>query len=319
MTGTSRKRLTHRARRFWALALAFAAFALLVAGCGGESSPATGGVKVVATTSVLGDLARNVGGERVQVSVLVPPGTDVHSFQSSPKDSAAIREARLIVMNGAGLDGFLKGVIDGAKRRAAVVIEASEGLRPRTMEEEAGHGDGDEHEEGDPHFWQNPVHAIAYVENIRDGLAQADPARADEYRRNAEAYIARLRQLDQDMEATLSAVPPERRHLVTLHDAFGYFGERYGFKVSAFVPSSGGDFSPARVAEIVSLIRRERIPAVFAEPQFAQDTLRQIARDTGVAVGAIISDALTDQTPTYIEMMRANARSLASLLGASAK
>jgi ABC-type Zn uptake system ZnuABC Zn-binding protein ZnuA len=270
-------------------------------------------VKAVVTTGVLGDLVRNVGGEGVQVSVLVPPGTDLHSFQSSPKDSATIREARLIVLNGAGLDHFLEGIIDGAKRRDAVVIEASEGLAPRPLP------GGEEHEEGDPHFWQNPLHAIAYVENIRDGLAQTDPARAEQYRRNAEAYIARLRDLDREIEATLKSVPPERRHLVTFHDAFGYFGERYGFKVSAFLPTSGGDFSPARVAEIVSLIRQERIPAIFAEPQFAQDALRQIARDTGVAVGAIISDALTDQTPTYIEMMRANAGSLAGLLGASAK
>jgi ABC-type Zn uptake system ZnuABC Zn-binding protein ZnuA len=289
--------------------------ALGVAACGGDgaqdSAPA-GRVPVVTTTVILADLVRNVGGEAVEVRHLIPSGADVHAFQSSPKDSVTIGGARVIVTNGAGLDGFLGPLIDGARRRDAAVIVASTGLKPRRLGDQ---GDGLENGGGDPHFWQDPRYAIHYVERIRDGLAKADPARAGLYRRNAGAYIEALRRLDEEIEATLKPIPPARRHLVTFHDAFGYFGERYGLRISAFLPSSGGDLSPGRVAEIVALVRRERVPAVFAEPQFSQDALRQVARDAGARVGVINSDALSDETPSYVEMMRANAKSLVTLLG----
>jgi zinc/manganese transport system substrate-binding protein/manganese/iron transport system substrate-binding protein len=175
---------------------------------------------------------------------------------------------------------------------------------------EEGHG----HLEGDPHFWQDPTLTINYVERIRDGLVRVDPANRAVYTANAAAYILELRDLDREIAQTLNQVPPERRHLVTFHDAFGYFARRYGWEVSAFVPSDASRVTPVSVVEVMRSIESGGIPAVFAEPQFRADVLEQAARDTGVRVGTIYSDSLDDTVPTYIEMMRFNANSLAEHL-----
>ena len=183
-------------------------------------------------------------------------------------------------------------------------------------EEGEDHHEGEEHHHsgGDPHFWQDPLNVIHYVERIRDGLSQVDPANAQVYQANADAYIQKLRDLDQEIEQTLSQVPPEHRHLVTFHDAFGYFAQRYGWKVSAFVAHDAGDVTPGAVARVLESIKTEGIPAVFAEPQFNEDVMNEAAQDAGVVVAPIYSDALSDEVPTYIEMMRFNARSLAEHL-----
>jgi ABC-type Zn uptake system ZnuABC Zn-binding protein ZnuA len=178
------------------------------------------------------------------------------------------------------------------------------------QEDEPGHG----HSAGDPHFWQDPIQTIRYVVRIRDGLIQADPANAPAYTANAEAYILQLRELDQEIAQILEAVPPERRHLVTFHDAFGYFGRRYGWQVSAFVPGDASDVTPAAVVQVMERVKTEGIPAVFAEPQFGGDVLKQVATDTGVRVGIIYSDTIDDEVTSYIDMMRFNAQSLAENL-----
>jgi zinc transport system substrate-binding protein len=274
-------------------------------------------LKVVATTTVLADLAKNIGGDLVEVSSLVPPSADVHSFQTTPSDSIAVGRARVIISNGFGLDDFLAPVIASAKQPSAVDVVAAEGLSAKPLDESPfpgeqasdQHDHTQEHASGDPHFWLDPTLAIHYVERIRDGLVEADPANAQAYSSNAETYIQELRDLDQEIAQTLSQVPPEHRHLVSFHDAFGYFGRRYGWEVSFFEPSDASDVTPGAVKAIVSQIQSEGIPAIFAEPQFAPDVLKQAAKDTGIKVGIIHS--LPDSTaPTYIDMMRSNARSL---------
>jgi ABC-type Zn uptake system ZnuABC Zn-binding protein ZnuA len=152
------------------------------------------------------------------------------------------------------------------------------------------------------------------VERIRDGLVRVDPANGSVYTANAAAYILELQDLDREIAQTLNQVPPERRHLVTFHDAFGYFARRYGWEVSAFVPSDASRVTPVSVVEVMRSIESGGIPAVFAEPQFRADVLEQAARDTGVRVGTIYSDSLDETVPTYIEMMRFNANSLAEHL-----
>lgn len=281
------------------------------------SADAVPKLKVVATTAVLADLARNVAGDLADVSSLVPPGADVHSFQTTPSDSIAVGQARVIISNGFGLDDFLSPVLASAKQPTAVYVVAAEGLSAKPLEEspfpsEQASDQQDhtqEHASGDPHFWLDPTLAIHYVERIRDGLVQADPANAQAYSSNAEAYIQQLRDLDQEIAQTLSQAPPEHRRLVSFHDAFGYFGRRYGWEVSFFEPSDASDVTPGAVKAIISQIQSEGIPAIFAEPQFAPDVLKQSAKDTGIKVGIIHS--LPDSTaPTYIDMMRSNARSL---------
>ncbi len=190
--------------------------------------------------------------------------------------------------------------------------------------DEDGHddhdSDGDDHDDhghdhgaGDPHFWQNPRLAVHYTNRIADGLAQADPANAAEYRANAAAYIVELEALDAYISEALAGIPAGHRTLVTFHDAFGYFGARYDLEVLAFVGGHGGDVAPNDIVAVLDLVREQGLPAIFAEPQFADDALEQVARDAGIQVGVIRS--LPDTAGLgYIEMMRGNADALASSL-----
>ncbi|MDA1129282.1 MAG: metal ABC transporter substrate-binding protein [Chloroflexi bacterium] len=276
---------------------------VLASACGSSQAtepPSGNRLAVVTTTALLADLARNVGGELVQVTALVPPGADVHSFQSTPGDSVAISLADLMVSNGGDLDRFLDPLIQGSLSDDAVRVVAA---RPLLA---AGNTD--------PHFWQNPEFTVTYVEEIRDGLINADPGNAATYQANFDTYKDRLIKLDFDIASTIGRVGQARRRLITFHDAFGHFASRYGWKVTAFVASDGGEVSPGRVVEILEEVREQGIPAVFAEPQFRSDVLDNAAQEAGVEVGSIYSDALDDDVTSYIDMMLFNAKNLARLL-----
>ena len=200
--------------------------------------------------------------------------------QTTPEDSIAVSRAGVIISNGFGLDDFLDPVIQSAKKADVVQVVAAEGLEADPIEGEPGRS------QGDPHLWQNPVYAIHYVERIRDGLVRADLGNASVYRDNADAYIQQLRELDQEISRTLSDVPPERRHLVTFHDAFGHFAVRYGWRVSALVPGDASEVTPGTIVAVMERIGGEGISAVFAEPQFSPKVMEQVARDTGVGIGS---------------------------------
>ena len=284
---------------------------LLAAACGERDSPAPlSRVKVVATTTVLADLTNNVGGDLIEVHTLVPPGADIHSFQTTPSDSVAISRARVIVSNGSGLDDFLGPVLQSAGSATAVGVVAAEGLDAEPLLEEVEPASVDD---GDPHFWQDPVYAIYYVERIRDGLVRADPDNESVYRANAESYIQELRELEVEIALVLSEVRPEHRHLVTFHNAFGHFARRYGWRVSAFVSGDGSEVTPGRVVAVLEQIRAEGLPAMFTGPQFTPAVMEQAARDTGVALGTIRS-LVDEDVPTYLDMMRSNANSLVEYL-----
>ena len=185
-------------------------------------------------------------------------------------------------------------------------------------EEEDDHGDeedGHGHGGGDPHFWLDPIAAIFYIEVIRDTLIEADPARADNYRSNADAYIQQLRDLDAEIKETLAVIPAEHRTLVSFHDAFGYFGARYDFEVIAFVGVHGGEPTPGDIAGVIHEVEEEGLPAIFGEPQFAQEALAAAAEEAGIEVGEVRSATFDDVATDYISMMRANAEELARLLG----
>ena len=176
------------------------------------------------------------------------------------------------------------------------------------------HGHDHDHGEGDPHFWLNPRLVVHYVNEIANGLVAADPDHAATYLDNAAAYIAELEALDAYIADTLAPIPHERRVLVTFHDAFGYFGTRYDFEVMAFVGGHGGDVSPDDIARVLDLVEDQGLPAVFAESQFSDDALEQVARDSGIQVGIIQSMAASDPWTGYLDMMRANADAVAELL-----
>lgn len=306
----------------WAL-IVMAGFLAVACASGGQDNPGTsknaGPLRVVTTTAVLADLVKNVGGERVRVSPIVPPGADVHSFQTTPEDSIAISQAQMIVSNGFGLDAFLEPVLRSAMGAEAVHVIAAQGLESAPVRRPASSNAGGFEDEGgelesDPHFWQNPVFAIHYVQRILDGLVSADPDHGPDYRANADIYTTELRDLDQEIAETLSKVRPEFRHLVTFHDSFGHLARHYGWRVSAFVTSDADQVSPRAVVQVLDRLGNDLLPAVFVGPQFRTDVVQQAARDVGVVVGTIYSD-LSDTGPaSYIEMMRSNARSLAKHL-----
>ncbi len=262
-------------------------------------------MSVVTTTALLADLVKNVGGDLVSVTALVPPGADVHSFQSTPADNVAISRAAMVVSNGGGLDQFLDQVIQRSTSDGTVHILAAKALL--------------ELDDEDPHFWQNPVFAVRYVESIRDGLIAADPTNADDYQVNFTEYKDRLTKLDFDIASTLNTVDPTRRHLITFHDAFGHLAKRYGWQVTSLVGSDASQVSPGPVVEILEKVREQGLTAVFAEPQFNSDLLKKAAEEAEVEIGPIYSDVQDGEVANYIDMMLFNAKSLARLLRLSAK
>jgi len=279
------------------------ALLLLASACGSSQSNTTTDadrLTVVTTTTLLADLVKNVGSDLVEVTALVPPGADVHSFQSTPADNVAVGRAALLVSNGGGLDQFLDQVIEGASSDDAVHILAAESLL--------------ELDDDDPHFWQNPVFTVQYAEGIRDGLIAADPDNAADYRSNFQEYKDRLTELDFDIANTLDTIQTDRRHLITFHDAFSHFAERYGWQVTSLVGSDASQVSPGPMVEILDRVREQGIPAVFAEPQFSSGLLEKAAEEAGVEVGPIYSDVQDGDVASYIDMMLFNAKSLARLL-----
>jgi zinc/manganese transport system substrate-binding protein len=270
---------------------------------------------VVASFSILADLVRQVGGDRVDVVALVGPDGDAHVFQPSPQDARKVASAALVVLNGLGLEGWMDRLVKASKATVPTVI-ATAGVRPRRSDEA---GEGRDHEEIDPHAWQDIGNARIYVANIRDGLIKADPAGKDAYEANAARYLAALDVLDAEVRAALAKLPPERRRIITSHDAFGYFGDSYGI---AFIAPQGvsteTEASAKDVARIIRQIRAETIPAVFLENVSDPRLAQRIAKETGARIGGrLYSDALSPPdgpAGTYIDMMRSNIRELTAAL-----
>jgi len=275
-------------------------------------------LEVVATFSILGDFARNVGGNRVDVTSLVGPNGDVHVYSSTPADAEAIRNARLVIVNGLGLEGWLPRLFESSGGNATTVV-ATHGIVPRKIA--AGEILSRGHEEGtvDPHAWQSVPNAEIYVGNIRDAMVAADPANAATYRANAAAYLTKLEALDHDVREAIARFPPDRRKVISTHDAFGYFAAAYDITfVAPEGVSTEAEPSARDVATIIEQIKKERIPAVFVENVSDPRIMRQIAFETGAAIGGTLySDSLTNEkgeAPTYIAMVRHNVGTIASAL-----
>lgn len=267
---------------------------------------------VVATTSVLQDLVRNVGGDKVAVKTLVGPDGDAHTYEPTPSDAKAISGARLVVINGLGLEGWLTRLMGSAGFTGTRVV-ATEGIAPLTIAEEAG---GKAKTVTDPHAWQSLKNGQIYVANIAKGLAAADPANADAYRQNAEAYSQRLAALDTRIRTELAEVPAAQRRVITTHDAFQYYGRAYGvtFIAPIGLSTEEGEPSAGDVAKLERQIKREKLRALFLENISNSRLIEQLARDTGAIVGPpLFSDALSkpdEPAPTYIQMFEYNTATL---------
>jgi zinc/manganese transport system substrate-binding protein len=268
--------------------------------------------RAVATFSILGDFARNVGGERVELATLVGPDGDVHVYAPTPGDVKTIAGASIIFVNGLGLEGWIDRLI-AASATGAPIIVASRGVRPRSGTR------SQDHSASDPHAWQSVVNAKRYVENIRDGFAAADQSGEKSYKANAAAYLAKLDALDGEIKEAIAAIPLARRKVVTSHSSFGYFGDAYGVEfIAPEGPSTETEPSARAVTRLIDQIRREKIPAVFMENIADPRLLQRIAEETGTKIGGrLYSDALSPPdgpAATYIDMMRSNVRALTSAL-----
>lgn len=281
------------------------------------------GLRVLAVESFIADMAQNVAGDRLTVDTLMPLGLDPHAFEPTPGDVARISDSTVLIINGAGFEEWLDKVLANAGGERSV-IEAAAGLESRTAREsEAVENAGEEHhsDHGDPHFWLDPISVIHYVENIRDGLTAADPEGKDIYARNAEAYIAKLTALDAEIRTQVETIPAEKRMIVTNHESFGYYADRYGFTiVGTIVPSVSTNASPSaqQLARLVDHIRATGASAVFLETGSNANLAEQLASETGVKV---ITDLYTHSitapdgaAPTYIEMLRQNTRTIVDAL-----
>jgi len=272
-------------------------------------------VKAVASFSILGDLVRQVGGDRVTVEVLVGPGGDAHVFQPTPSQARLVGQAQIVFSNGLGFEGWMSRLLGTASYKGRHVV-ASRGIQTIHAEEAAEHQHGkNHHEEADPHAWQSVPNVMVYVGNIAKGLCEADATGCDSYRRNAEAYNAQLKALDTDIRATWAVIPVAQRKVITSHDAFGYYAHAYGVK---FLAPQGvntdSEASAKGVAQLVRQIKKAQIKALFVESISDPRLIAQIGRETGVKpAGELYSDSLSDaQGPAanYLAMMRANTTAL---------
>jgi zinc/manganese transport system substrate-binding protein len=287
-----------------------------VAALAGGPAAAQEKLKVLTTFSILGDFARKVGGDRVEVSSLVGPNSDAHVYTPAPADVRRAAEARVVITNGLGFEGWMSRLIKASGGKAPVVV-ASKGIEVRKAAGNQGHGHpGDA---ADPHAWQSVANAKSYVVNIRDALAAADPDGAAAYRANAAAYLARLDDLDKEIRAAIAAIPADRRRMITNHDAFGYFQQAYGVEFIAPQGVSTEAESSARdVARIITQVKKQRIPAIFLENITDPRLMERIAKETGARVGGkLYSDALTEEhgdAPSYIDLMRHNLKTIGAAL-----
>jgi manganese/iron transport system substrate-binding protein len=272
-------------------------------------------IRVVTGLAIVQDLVRHVGGDGVEAFSIVPPGADPHTYQPTPRDVQALQDARLAVWNGLGLDETAADLVAEQRLPDLTTVILSDGITP--LADDAGDADqhddghGHEHAAGNPHLWLDPVYAVRYVETIRDALSEVDPANAEIYQANAAAYIGEIEALDSWAQGEIATIPAERRKLVTFHDAFPYFASHYGLDlVGVVLKSPGREPSAQEVAALVTEMQRHQIPAVYAEPQFNARILELAARDAGVQVRRLYSDAFDSQVATYLDLMRFNVTSV---------
>ncbi len=276
-----------------------AALLILLTACTAGTQPSTG-TRVLAAETWLGDIAQNVAGDRLHVDVLLPPGVDPHEFQPAPQDAVKIAQAQVLIVNGLDYETWLSGSLQDAGGQH-VIVTAADGLKP--------FGDPP-----DPHMWMDPLNVVRYAENIRDALSQSDPAGKSIYTANADAYIAKLQSLGASIKSDVAQLPPDRRVLVTNHDALGYFARAYGFQVlGAIIPSGTNEASPSaqQLAALIDNVQRAHAPAIFLDVSENPNLAEQISVSTHAKV---VTDLYVETlstpngpAPTYLDMLKHDA------------
>ncbi len=277
------------------------------------------GLQVVASFSIIGDFAKNIGGERVTVTTLVGPDGDAHVYEPTPADATAMAEADVVLVNGLHFEGFLQRLVETSGTQA-MVVELTKGVtplafKPEFAEEEAA---GEDHQNIDPHAFQSIANAKIYVANVADAFCAADATGCDAYKANAAVYTEKLDAVEKEVKDAIASIPTDKRLVITSHDAFGYFEHEYGltFRAPEGI-STEAEPSAADVAKLIDQIRAEQAAAVFVENITNQRLIEQIASETGLKIGGTLySDALSPAdgpAATYIDLMEHN---IATIKGA---
>jgi zinc/manganese transport system substrate-binding protein len=287
-----------------------------------DGSPGGGKLKVVATTSIIGDWVNVVGGDDVEAKTLVGADGDPHEYEPVPADSISLSEANLVFENGFGLETWLDKLYDSAQSKATRVV-ITDGVEVRHVAAGDGERPNGKDDDRDPHAWQSVKNAVVMVGNIRDALVKADPSHAADYKSRTDAYIKQLNELDAWVQDQINLIPAEHRKLVTSHVAFGYFGQRYGVDISRSglesVTTEAADPSARQIAEVVEQIKASGVPVIFLENVQNPKLINQIAAEAKVKVGPpLYSDALGEpgtDGDSYVKMIRYNVQTLVRALG----
>jgi len=261
--------------------------------------------KILAVESFLADITKNVSGTMLKIDTLIPVGLDPHSFEPSPGDVAKIAKSDILVINGAGFEEWLDGIITSANEKI-IIVECSKGLKSQ---------------KGDPHFWLDPNLVRVYVQNIRDALIESDPQGKDLYNKNAEEYTTRLMELDRWVTGAVKKIPEAKRLLVTNHESFGYYADRYGFTiVGTIIPGSSSTSSPSakELSDLIEKIKATGAKAIFLETGSDPKIADQLARETNIKiVTELYTHSITEPdgpAPTYIDMIKYNTNKIVESL-----
>lgn len=256
---------------------------------------------IVATASMFSDMAKNIVGDKMNVEVIVPIGGDPHIYKPTPKDAKMVVNADLILKNGLTFEGWLGELIENSGTKAPVIL-VTKGIEPiKSLT----------YESPDPHAWMDARKGLKYIENIKNGIVALDPDNKDFYEKNYSAYCIEIEELDEYIQKEIAKIPPAQRILVTSHDAFQYYGKRYGIQLESVLgTSTDADAQTQDVLQLIEVIRKSKVPAIFTETTINPKQMQQIAKDNGVVVGgSLYADSIGaagSDGDSYIDMLKAN-------------
>lgn len=309
-----------------------AAAAAPTAAAAPAARPKAPAIQAVASFSILGDLVRQVGGERVQVDVLVGPGADAHVYQPTPTQAKTVAKAQVLFSNGLGFEGWMARLLKSANYKGTHVVATQDADVMAAEDDDhdakpgakktAGSDHKHDHAKADPHAWQSVPNAFVYVRNITKGLCDADAEGCDSYQKNAATYIEQLKTLDAGVRTAWAAIPAAQRKVITSHDAFGYYAKAYGVTfLSPQGVSTESEASAKGVAKLVRQIKAENVKALFVETISNPRLIEQIGRETGVRpAGELYSDSLSPPggpADSYVKMIRHNTTALTGAIQAN--
>jgi manganese/iron transport system substrate-binding protein len=263
--------------------------------------------KVLTTFTIIADMAKNVAGDAATVESITKAGAEIHNYQPTPGDLLRAQDADLVLRNGLNLELWFERFLANLRDVPSATI--TEGLEPMGIAEGPYTG------KPNPHAWMSPTAAKLYVDNIRDALAEHDPANAATYQANAEAYKAEIDAAVEPIRAALEALPPERRWLATSEGAFSYLARDFGLKEIFLWPiNADQQGTPQQVRKVIDLVREHNVPAIFSESTISSKPAEQVARETGIKYGGVLYvDSLSEAdgpVPTYIDLLRVTSETI---------